>query len=101
LIRDSGEKTDLIPRVSVGPAGPHVDDAENLVAGCQRNREHALVLLFVNLREILETMVLRGVADHGYVLALPSDPAGDSLAEFQSDLPHHTLGSFVGSAEDQ
>ena len=98
LLADGGEHFHFAAGVGVRGAVLHVDYADDLVAGDDRNGEKCLVGVFLQFAEVLETRVLISFAGDEKQAALAGYPARETFIEAEAELAN---GGRVGVLEAQ
>jgi len=100
LFADERDQRHFVGGVLMRFAMMDVDDADQVAAAHQRNREEGLVSIFLEGREALEAGIERGVLakrDNGFVLG---NPAGDTFAHLQADVADFTRVRQLRRAQD-
>ena len=96
-----GEQLHFAAGVLVGLAMLDVDDADDLIAGDDRNREERFVGVFGERAKKLEAGIAIAFPGNGEQAAFPRDPAGEALIQSQADLADFGGVRVVGGAQDE
>ena len=98
---DGRQKLHVVASVVMGLAVLNVDDAQHPIHANHRCREKGFISIFRQIGKGFEARVLECFTREREQPAFPRDPASESLAELQSDIPNFTHRTIVRRAEGE